>query len=381
MRRVAPNVVRSTSGERTKYLVIARPPSIVRLDSGAPSFSTPEHISRAGLQAIQEGHTSYAPWQGDPELLQAVCEFIERDAKSPYSPEEVLITHGASSGIYTAMATLLAPGDEVILLDPTYSLYAPDALIVGAVPVGVPHGDDYHIDIERVAAAVTSCTQMVLLCNPNNPTGVVYRRDELAALLEVCAERDLWLVVDEAYAKILQAGVEHVPILSFREYRDRIILLGTFSKTYAMTGWRLGYLVAPKNILQSLLGVHLSINGPICTFVQRAGVAALRGPQDCIEEFGAHYRRRGALMYRLAKEIRGLNPLKPQGGFYLYCKYEPALRAVEVRQRLWDANVAVRTGSEFGATGEGHLRLTYAVDEATIERGMALVSQVFSRLC
>jgi aspartate aminotransferase len=221
---------------------------------------------------------------------------------------------------------------------------------------------------------------MILISNPNNPTGVAYRREELAALLKVCEERDLFLVVDEAYGKILQPGVEHIPILSFREYRDHVILINTFSKTYAMTGWRLGYLVAPKDVLRSLLGVHLSINGPICTFVQRAGVAALRGPQECIAEMGAHYHRRGALMYRLAKDIRGLKPLVPQGSFYLYCKYEPALPAVEVRQRLWAANVAVRTGSEFGATGEGHLRLTYAVDDATIERGMALISQVFNHL-
>lgn len=379
-RRIAPNVVRSTSGERTKYLVIARPPGIVRLDTGMPSFPTPAHISAAGQEAIARGQTGYAPWQGDPELLRAVCDYIEREAAASCTPEEVLITHGGSSAIYSVMTTLLAPGDEVILLDPTYSLYAPDALLVGGVPVAVPHGVDYHIDVEAVRAAVTSQTRMILICNPNNPTGVVYRRDEIAALLAVCEERDLFLVVDEAYEKILQPGFEHVPILSFKEHRDRIILLNTFSKTYAMTGWRLGYLVAPGDILQSLLGVHLSINGPICTFVQRAGIAALRGPQTTIADFAAEYHRRGALMYRLARDIRGLMPLVPQGSFYLYCKYEPALPAVEVRQRLWDANVAIRTGSEFGAAGEGHLRLTYAVDEATIEKGMALVSQVFSRL-
>jgi len=380
MTRIAPGVVRANSGERNKYLVIARPPSIVRLDSGAPSFRTPEHISHAGVEAIREGHTSYAPWQGTPELLHAVCEYIARDTQVSYRSDEVLITHGASSGIYAVMATLLAPGDEILLLDPTYSLYAPDALFVGAIPVAVPHNANYHIDVDAVKAAVTARTKMVLISNPNNPTGVAYGRDELRTLLQVCKDCDLFMVVDEAYSKILQPGVEHVPILSFSEHRERIILLMTFSKTYAMTGWRLGYVVAPKDVLQHMLGFHLSINGPICTFVQCAGVAALLGPQDCIAEFGAHYQRRGALMHRLAQGIRGLNPVTPQGGFYLYCKYDMNLPAVEVRQRLWDAGVAVRTGSEFGAAGEGHLRFTYAVDESTIERGMAVVAQVFSRL-
>ena len=380
MTYISPNVLLANSGERNKYLVIERPPSIVRLDSGAPSFPTPPHIGKAGQDAIKDGHTSYAPWRGTPELLRAVCEYLQDDFAVRYETHEVLITHGGSSAIYTVMATVLAPGDEVILLDPTYSLYAPDAIFIGAKPVPVAHNSQYHIDIGAVRAAITDRTRAILICNPNNPTGVAYTHAELGALLRVCKDNDLFLVVDEAYSKILQAGVTHIPILSFQEHRERIVLLQTFSKTYAMTGWRLGFAVGPQVVISQMLGLHLSIIGPVCTFVQRAGVAALRGPQDCIADFGMQYQRRGALMYRLAQAIEGLHPVTPQGGFYLYCRYDADLPAVEVRERLWKAGVAVRTGSEFGVAGERHLRFTYAVDEETIERGMGIVAQTFRGL-
>lgn len=169
-------------------------------------------------------------------------------------------------------------------MDPTFSLYAHAAKQLAAVPVAVPHGADYHIDVEAVRAAITPRTKLMLVNDPNNPTGVVYRRDELHALVELCAEEDLILVSDEAYEKLLQPGCTHVPLLSFREHRDRLILLQTFSKTYAMTGWRLGYVVASGEMGTALFSVHRAIDGPICTFVQRAGAAALRGSQDCVAE-------------------------------------------------------------------------------------------------
>jgi aspartate aminotransferase len=279
--------------------------------------------------------------------------------------------------VFTAV---LDRGDEVLLLDPTFSLYAHVARQLGAVPVAVPHGPDYHIDVGALRAAVTPRTRLVLVNNPNNPTGVVYRRDELAAVVDLCAERDLLLVADEAYEKLLQPGCAHVPLLSFRDHRDRLILVHTLSKTYAMTGWRLGYVVAPPDLASLLFGVHRAITGPINTFVQRAGAAALRGPQDCVAEMRGAYGRRGGLMHRLALEIPGLHPVDPQGGFYLYCRYDHPLPSREVRQQIREAGVGVRSGSEFGASGEGHLRLSYSVDESTIARGMAIVGDVFRRL-
>ena len=381
MRRHISRYVQATAGgERTRHFTAKQPPGMLKLDSGDPHFATPPHIREAAQRALDAGLTRYAPGQGDPEFLAAVCEAVEREAGARYSPDDVFATNGATSGIYAVFTAFLDPGDEVILMDPTFSLYALVARQLGAVPVAVPHGADYHIDVAAVRAAVTPRTRLILINNPNNPTGVVYRRDELEALANLCAERDLLLVADEAYEKLLQPGCVHVPLLSFHEHRDRLILIHTFSKTYAMTGWRLGYVLAPSDLGTLLFGVHRAIAGPITTFVQRAGAAALRGSQDCVAEMRDEYGKRGGLMHRLALAIPGLRPVDPQGGFYLYCRYDAPLSAAEVRRKIWDAGVAVRSGTEFGAAGEGHLRFSYSVDPTTIEKGMEIVGDVFRGL-
>jgi aspartate aminotransferase len=178
----------------------------------------------------------------------------------------------------------------------------------------------------------------------------------------------------------MQPGQTHVPVMKFQQHRDRVILLGTFSKTYAMTGWRLGYLAAPPDLIDYLYGIHRAINGPICNFVQRAGIAALRGPQDCIAEFNAVYHKRAALMHRLACAIPGLYPAQPQGAFYMWTRFDLPQSAREVRARLFERGVAVRSGSEYGRGGEKHLRISYSVSEETIERGMAVIGDVVRTL-
>jgi aspartate aminotransferase len=379
-RHVSRYVQTTAAGERTRHFTARQPPGMIKLDSGDPVFATPPHIREAAQRALDAGLTRYAPGQGDPEFLAAVCETVEREAGARYSPDDVFATNGATSGIYAVFTAFLDPGDEVIVLDPTFSLYALVARQLGAVPIAVPHAADYHVDVAAVRAAVTPRTRLIMVNNPNNPTGVVYRYHELEALAELCAARNVLLVADEAYEKILQPGCVHVPLLSLREHRQHLILIHTFSKTYAMTGWRLGYVVAPSDLSSLLFGVHRAIAGPITTFVQRAGAAALRGSQECVAEMRDAYGKRGRLMHRLALDIPGLRPVDPQGGFYLYGRYEHALSAKDLRQRLWDAGVAVRSGTEFGAAGEGHLRFSYSVDEPTIEKGMAIVAGVFRHL-
>ena len=379
-RHISRYVQATAGGERTRHFTAKQPPGMLKLDSGDPHFPTPSHIRQAAQQALEAGLTRYAPGQGDPEFLAAVCETVEREAGARYAPDDVFATNGATSGIYAVFTAFLDPGDEVIVMDPTFSLYALAARQLGAMPVAVPHGRDYHLDVAAVRGAVTPRTRLIMLNNPNNPTGVVYRRDELEALARLAAEHDLLLVADEAYEKILQPGCVHVPLLSLSEHRERLILIHTFSKTYAMTGWRLGYVVAPSDLASLLFGVHRAIAGPITTFVQRAGAAALRGSQDCVAAMREEYRRRGDLMHRLALAIPGLRPVEPQGGFYLYCRYDAPLSAADVRRKIWEAGVAVRSGTEFGAAGEGHLRFSYSVDATTIEKGMAVVGDVFAQM-
>ena len=380
MRKFSKNVLQTMGGERADHMTLKRPKGMIRLDSGTPSFPTPEHICDAANKALQDGLTHYAPGQGDPEFLQAVCENIERECKSNYPTDSVIATNGGSSVIYTVMTAFLSMGDEVILMDPTFSLYSHVAKQIGGIPVNVPHGSDYHLDLQAISDAVTDKTKLMLICNPNNPTGLVYTQKELQSLANLCSERNIILVSDEAYSKILQPGFEHIPLLSFTEHKNNLILLDTFSKTYSMTGWRLGNMVVPEDMHSVIFGVHRSINGPICSFVQRAGAAALRGPQDCVFEMREEYQKRAKLMHELAKEISGLTPLEPQGGFYLYCRYDLPIPATDLRKKIWDAGVAIRSGTEFGITGENHVRLTYSVSEDTIEKGMHMIGEVFEKL-
>ena len=379
-RHLAKTVAATAGGERANHMTAKKPAGLVPLDSGTPNFPTPAHITNAAKEALDQGLTGYAPGQGDSEFLEAVCEHVEHEAKAHYTPHSIIATNGASSGIYAVMTTFLDPGDEAILMDPTFSLYAHVALQLGAVPVSVPHDADYQIDVEAVRRAITQRTRLILVNNPNNPTGVVYRREDLAALAELATEQDLMLVSDEAYAKILQPGFEHVPLLSFTEHRDHLILLDTFSKTYSMTGWRLGFMVVPEDLPQPMFSVHRSINGPINTFVQRAGAVALRSSQECVAEMAVEYHKRGRLMNEMTRAIPGLIPVEPQGGFYQYCRYEYPIPSSEVRKRVWEAGAAIRSGSEFGASGENHLRFTYSVDEEVIEKGMNIVGEVFRHL-
>jgi len=380
MRHIARYVRELSGGERAKFMTFKTPPGLIRLDSGSPSFATPAHICEAGKQAIDAGHTGYILEKGVGVLQEAICDAIAQETGAQYAPGQVLITNGSSSGIYSVMTCLVDPGDEVIVLDPSYSLYAYVVKQLGGVPVLVPHAADYQLEVAAVRAAITPRTRAVLLNNPNNPTGIVYRQDALEALAALCTEKNLLLVSDEAYCKLIRPGYRHVPILSFQKHRDRLILLGTFSKSYAMTGWRLGYVVAPPDLIDVVYGVHRAINGPICNFVQRAGIAALRGPQDCIAEFNREYQRHAALMHGLVRAIPGLHAADPQGAFYLWCRYDFPLPARDVRARLFERGVAVRSGSEYGPAGERHLRLSYSVSEATIEKGMAVVGDVMREL-
>lgn len=380
MRHIAKFVMDTAGGERAKFMTAKTPAGLIRLDSGSPSFATPPHIVDSVKQAIDAGHTGYILEKGVMPLLEAICESIAADTGATVSPSQVLITNGSSSGIYAVMTCFLDPGDEVIVFDPSYSLYPHVARQIGAVPVPVRHKADYQLDIEAVRAAITPRTRLVMLNNPNNPTGVVYREADIAALLDLCAEKDLLLAADEAYCKLMQPGQVHVPVMQYHQHLDRLLLLGTFSKSYAMTGWRLGYLVAPPALIDYLYGIHRAINGPICNFVQRAGIAALRGPQACIGEFNAVYHRRAALMQRLAAAIPGLYPAQPQGAFYLWTRFDLPQSAREVKARLFERGVAVRSGSEYGSGGEKHLRISYSVSEETIEKGMAVIAEVVAEL-
>lgn len=383
MRPISKFVQSTVSGERARFMTMKVPPKLIRLDSGSPAFATPVHIRDAVKRALDEGHTGYIMEQGVAALQEAICEQIAQETGVTYSPGQVLVTNGASSGIYAVMTCLLDPGDEVIVFNPCYSLTAHVAKQLGAVPVYVDHTADYQLNTDALRAAFTPRTRIVYLNNPNNPTGMVYRREAIAAVVKLAAERNVIVLGDEAYAKLLQPGEVHVPLLSFgadRDQRDHLILAGSLSKAYAMTGFRLGYVVAPPDLIETIYGAHRAINGPICTFVQYAGIAALRGPQDCIAQFNREYDRHAAILLKHARDVPGLHPAMPQGAFYMWCRYDQPIPAAELFVRMVERGVVVRTGSEFGSAGEHHIRLSYSVSQSDIEQGMAIVREVMGEL-
>jgi len=252
--------------------------------------------------------------------------------------------------------------------------------MIGAVPVWVSLTTDFHLDYDAVQKAITKKTRAILICNPNNPTGTSFTQSEVEFLAETVLKNDLLLISDEVYRALYYGGRTHFCAGSIPEIEDRLILIDSFSKTYAMTGWRIGYIAAFPELMRPMYMVHRvtlsSINAP----TQRAALAALRGPQDCVDEMVAEYdRRRKAIINRL-EDIHGFSCVVPDSAFYFYGRFNAAMKSSEMVEYLYDKKVAVRSGTEFGKSGEGYIRLTYAIPYQEVVRGIELLGNAFSEL-
>jgi aspartate aminotransferase len=344
-------------------------PGVVPMQTGDPDFATPRHILEALGDALERGYTHYAPFQGDPELREAIAAQIGRIAGEPWSAADVTVTNGGSGAVYGAMVGYLNPGDQVLIPEPNFSLYGDVALSIGAEATYVPSTADHHLDLDALRAHAGPRARMVILCNPSNPTGAVLRRDELEELARFCVERDLLVLADEAYDHIIYDGREHVSALTLPGLLDRLLYCQTFSKTYAMTGLRLGYLAARGSMAKSGMIVHRTAVGAVNTAVQRAGLVALTTPSDHAERMLAEYAHRREMLDRILGSAPGLSWRKPEGTFYAFVKYEADMPAREFTRYLLDRGLAVRSGTEFGPGGEGHVRLSFATSRENIEEG------------
>lgn len=370
-----------SSAERDASLAVAPRSGLVRLHKGDPCFATPEHISAAQHKAVEQGFTHYPELRGDPELRQVIADTVSRGAARDYSAEEVLVTAGATQAVYCALTAFLDPGDEVLLLDPTFSHYVPVIRQTGALPVMVPTTSGFRPDLDRLQAAVTERTKMLVINNPANPTGVVLTREEIEGLAALAARARLLVVTDEVYDHLL-FGARHIRLIDVPEIADQVVYVNSFSKTYAMTGWRLGYVAAPRALIEPIATIHTNSMSQVHWPTQRAGIVALTSSQDSVESMRMGYEvRRKALVDGLAA-IPNSQMTEPQGAFYVYFRFDPALglTSAQATQRLLDAGVAVRSGSEFGQGGEGWLRLTYAAALSEIEQGAGIVRDTFHRL-
>ena len=342
---------------------------LVSLAMGEPDFDTPQQVRDAAAKALQDGHTHYSPLLGEPALRDALAARIGTLLGSPVSTGDILITQGGTAGLAAAILGTVNRGDKVVIPDPTYSLYADLVSMAGGTIVPVPLAEDLHWDLEKLAAALEGA-KMFVFCNPSNPTGIVHSRAELEALAGMVDGTDILVLSDEAYSDLVYTPEPFTSALEIEALTGRTIYCQTFSKSYAMTGWRVGYLWGPSDVMAAAARVHNTFNGSMNTAVQLAALTALETCGPDIERMHASYKARRELMYNGLKDIPGLTVSSPEGAFYLFPKYDADLPAAEMVAHLRNHGVAVRPGSEFGRNGEFHLRLSYAASAEAITAGV-----------
>jgi aspartate aminotransferase len=361
--------------------------AVFSLMRGQPDTPTPAHIVVAAERALRAGRTGYPDNQGEPALRQAVAEKLARDNGLTYDPErEILITDGATAGLCTALATLLRPGDEVLLPDPIYDAYVSPIALWGGRPIGVRaaiRAGRFTLDCNALEEAATARTKMVLLNTPWNPTGTVFTRAELEQILEFAAARDLVIVSDEIYEALVYDGRRHVsPAAVSAEGRERTVLVNSLSKTYAMTGWRVGYVAGPAPVIAAMLLVLQQFSRGPATFVQDAAACALRSDQESVRRMNTEYQQRRDAVVNGLQGISGVTPLVPEGGLFVMLDVRGlGLPSDELRRRLLlEDGVIVIHGAAYGPGGEGTLRVSFAAGGETLLRGVGRLREGLLRL-
>jgi aspartate aminotransferase len=340
---------------------------IISFSLGEPDFETPENIKRAAKTALDRGETHYTQGSGIPELREAIAEKLKNDNNLDVSPADVLVTTGAKQAIFEAICTLIDDGDEVLLLDPAWVSYSAIVKFAGGKPVMVPVSEQEGYVPVDLQSHMTRNTKLLILNSPCNPTGAVYGKNVVKAAAEAAEDHGVFVLSDEVYEKIIY-GAKHHSIGSL--IPDRTITINGFSKAYAMTGWRLGYATAPAPILQGMLKIQQHSVSNATSFVQRAGVEALRGDQGAVRAMVAEFKKRRDIMIDALRKM-GIECAPPRGAFYAFAKVSQFGNSVEVTEKLLrDALVAVTPGSAFGPNGEGYVRLSYATSRQNIEDGI-----------
>jgi aspartate aminotransferase len=346
---------------------------ICSFSAGEPDFDTPEHIKEAAKQALDRGKTKYGAAAGEPQLREAIAHKLVRDNNLNYSAANILVTNGGKHSLYNLMVTLIDPGDEVVIPAPFWLSYPEMVKLAGGVPVIVDtdSSTDYKISPAALNAAITPKTKLFILNSPSNPSGVVYTRAELQALAKVIVDRDILVVSDEIYEKIIYDGVEQVSIGALGEdIFQRTIISNGFAKAYSMTGWRVGYLAAPLALIQAASALQGHSTSNVCTFAQYGAIAALEGSQDCVETMRQAFALRRQVILERLQAIPGLTCAKPDGAFYLFINIgNTNIKSLDFCQQLLEQQqVATIPGQAFGA--DDHIRISYATDLITIEKGM-----------
>ena len=370
------------SGIRKFFDIINTMPDVISLGVGEPDFVTPESIRQAGVRSIEQGRTGYTSNYGTLELREEIAAMLQRRYALSYSPKsEILVTVGVSEGVDLAMRAIIDPGDEVISPDPGYVAYEADILLAGGVPVPVPTYAQYEFGVraDEIASAITPHTKMLLIGNPNNPTGAVVSRAELEGIARLAVEHDLVVAIDEVYSRLVY-GVDHVSIATMPSMQERTILLDGFSKAYAMTGWRVGFVAAPVHILEAMLKIHQYAIMCAGTAAQEAALEALRNGEAEVQAMHDDYERRGRMFVAGLNRI-GLPCCEPRGAFYAFPYIGgTGLTDEEFAEKLlFEEKVAVVPGSAFGTAGTGYVRSAYCTAYDQLEEALVRIERFVKR--
>jgi len=347
--------------------------SIIHLQIGEPDFETPENISEAGIKAIHDGHTHYSPSGGVPAARQAVAEYYQSERKMNIGPENVVIMPGAKPVIYTALCATINEGDEVIIPNPGYPTYESVVNYLGAKPVfyELLEAKDFRFDIEDLKALITPRTKMIVINSPENPTGGMLAQADLEAIYELAEKHDLWILTDEIYSRIVY-DTKFLSIAAIEGAMDRTIIVDGMSKTYAMTGWRLGYGIMPKKMADYLFTMAVNNFSGTCTFAQHALIEAITGPQGAVHKMVAEFKRRREVIVEGLNKIEGITCLNPVGAFYVFPNITgTGLTSEQFADLMLDeAGVALLAGTCFGSAGQGYVRFSYANSVENIQEAL-----------
>lgn len=346
---------------------------VCSFSAGEPDFDTPEHIKTAAKEALDTGKTKYGPAAGEPKLRDAIARKLREENGLCYSAENIIVTNGGKHSLFELMLALIEAGDEVIIPAPYWLSYPEMTKLASGTPVIVPTdaSTNYKITPDQLRASITPQTRLFILNSPSNPTGMVYTPAEVKALAEVVVEQDILVVSDEIYEKILYDDVEHLSIGAIGpEIFERTIISSGFAKAFSMTGWRLGYLAGPVELIKAMITIQGHSTSNVCTFAQYGALAALEGSQDCVEEMRLAFAERRQVMFDRLNAIPGLSCPKPDGAFYMFPNIsQTGLKSLEFCDALLESQqVAAIPGIAFGA--DDCIRLSYATDMTSIEKGM-----------
>ena len=345
-------------------------PGAINMGLGEPDFHTPEHVKAAAVKAINEDFTGYTSNMGIPELRQAIVDKLKRDNGLSYTPGEVIVTSGASEALYVALQALCEPGDEVLIADPGFVSYSALTAITGAKPVPVSLGETLRYDPETLKTYITPATKAIVMNSPSNPTGAVQTKAEVKAIAEIAKDRGVTVISDEVYEHFIYEG-EHI---SPAKYSDKVITINATSKTYAMTGWRLGYIAAIPEYTEQMIKVHQYVQACACSISQKAALAALTGPQESVGVMREEFRKRRDYLVDALHGF-GFKCSMPKGAFYAF----PYVGENDERyvMDLLKKGVLSVPGSAFGKRGKGYMRFSYATSMDNIRKAVAIMDSVF----